>query len=55
MAAARFVVEANRIARSIPGRQVVTNGKIKALPGAPNVIPGKVEMTHEIRVSILKD
>ncbi|MBX2911543.1 MAG: Zn-dependent hydrolase [Cyclobacteriaceae bacterium] len=49
LAAARFVVEANRIARSIPGRQVVTNGKIKALPGAPNVIPGKVEMTLEIR------
>ncbi|HCM75643.1 MAG TPA: Zn-dependent hydrolase [Cytophagales bacterium] len=49
LAAARFVVETNRIARSIPGRQVATNGKIKAEPGAPNVIPGKVEMTLEIR------
>ena len=49
LAAAKFVVETNRIARSIPGRQVATNGKIKAEPGAPNVIPGKVEMTLEIR------
>ncbi|MEZ4946944.1 MAG: Zn-dependent hydrolase [Cyclobacteriaceae bacterium] len=49
LAAAKFVVETNRIARSIEGRQVATNGKINALPGAPNVIPGKVEMTLEIR------
>ncbi|MEQ8424945.1 MAG: Zn-dependent hydrolase [Cyclobacteriaceae bacterium] len=49
LAAAKYVVETNRIARSIPGRQVATNGKIKAEPGAPNVIPGKVEMTLEIR------
>lgn len=49
LAAAKFVVEVNRIVRSIPGRQVATNGKIIALPGAPNVIPGKVEMTLEVR------
>lgn len=49
LAAAKFVVATNSIARSIPGRQVATNGKIKAEPGAPNVIPGKVEMTLEIR------
>lgn len=49
LAAAKFVVATNQIARSIPGRQVATNGKIKAEPGAPNVIPGKVEMTLEIR------
>lgn len=49
LAAAKYVVETNRIARSTPGRQVATNGKIKALPGAPNVIPGLVEMTLEIR------
>ncbi|MFZ1807431.1 MAG: Zn-dependent hydrolase [Cyclobacteriaceae bacterium] len=49
LAAAKFVLETNSIARSIPGRQVATNGKIKAEPGAPNVIPGKVEMTLEIR------
>ena len=49
LAAAKFVVETNRIVRSMEGRQVATNGKINALPGAPNVIPGKVEMTLEIR------
>lgn len=49
LAAAKFVVATNSTARSIPGRQVATNGKIKAEPGAPNVIPGKVEMTLEIR------
>lgn len=49
LAAAKFVVATNTIARSIDGRQVATNGKIKAEPGAPNVIPGKVEMTLEIR------
>lgn len=49
LAAAKFVIETNRIALSTPGRQVATNGKIKAEPGAPNVIPGKVEMTLEIR------
>ena len=49
LAAARLVVEVNRIARTTPGRHVATNGKIKAEPGAPNVIPGKVEMTLEIR------
>lgn len=49
LAAARLVVEVNRIARTTPGRHVATNGKITAEPGAPNVIPGKVEMTLEIR------
>ena len=49
LAAAKFVVETNLIARSIAGRHVATNGKIKAEPGAPNVIPGRVEMTLEIR------
>lgn len=49
LAAAKFVIATNSTARSIAGRQVATNGKIKAEPGAPNVIPGKVEMTLEIR------
>lgn len=49
VAAARFVLETNRIALTTPGRQVATNGKINAEPGAPNVIPGKVDMTLEIR------
>ena len=49
LAAAKLVVAVNQIATSIPGRQVATVGKIKAEPGAPNVIPGRVEMTLEIR------
>jgi N-carbamoyl-L-amino-acid hydrolase len=49
LAAARFVDSVNHIARSIPGRQVATVGTIQAEPGAPNVIPGKVVMSLEIR------
>jgi N-carbamoyl-L-amino-acid hydrolase len=39
----------NRVVTSTPGRQVGTVGKIAAEPGAPNVIPGRVEMSLEIR------
>lgn len=49
LAAARFVESVNHIARSIPGRQVATVGTIQAEPDAPNVIPGKVVMSLEIR------
>ncbi len=49
VAAARFVDAVQRTARSIPGRHVATVGRIRALPGAPNVIPGRVECTLEIR------
>jgi N-carbamoyl-L-amino-acid hydrolase len=33
----------------MPGRQVGTVGRINALPGAPNVIPGKVVLSLELR------
>jgi N-carbamoyl-L-amino-acid hydrolase len=49
VAAARLVESVNHIARNIPRRQVATVGKIQAEPGAPNVIPGKVVMSLEIR------
>ena len=49
VAAGRFVDSVNHIAKSIPGRQVATVGTIQAEPGAPNVIPGKVVMSLEIR------
>lgn len=49
VAAARFVDAVHRTARAIPGRHVATVGRIRALPGAPNVIPGRVECTLEIR------
>ena len=49
LAAARFVEAVNRIVTSVPGRQVGTVGRIQALPGAPNVIPGQVVCTLELR------
>lgn len=49
LATARFVEMVNRVVRSIPGRQVGTVGRIQAFPGAPNVIPGKVVCTLELR------
>jgi len=49
LAAARLIVEVNRAVTGIPGRQVGTVGRIKAEPGAPNVIPGRVVMSLELR------
>src|SRR5215213_4860817 len=49
LTAARFVEMVNRVVRGIPGRQVGTVGRIQAFPGAPNVIPGKVVCTLELR------
>lgn len=49
LAAARFVVAVNNVVTSVPGRQVGTVGRISAEPGAPNVIPGKVTMSLELR------
>jgi N-carbamoyl-L-amino-acid hydrolase len=39
----------NRVVTREPGRQVGTVGRIQALPGAPNVIPGKVILSLELR------
>jgi len=49
LAAARFIEAVNRVVTSVPGRQVGTVGKIQALPGAYNVIPGKVVLGLELR------
>ncbi|MEK6612871.1 MAG: Zn-dependent hydrolase [Gemmatimonadota bacterium] len=49
LAAARFTEMVNRVATSEPGRQVGTVGRIQAFPGAPNVVPGKVVCTLELR------
>lgn len=49
LAAAKFIEAVNRIVTSVPGRQVGTVGRINALPGAPNVIPGKVVVSLELR------
>jgi len=49
MAAAHLIIAVNRVVTSVPGSQVGTVGRINAEPGAPNVIPGKVVMSLELR------
>jgi beta-ureidopropionase / N-carbamoyl-L-amino-acid hydrolase len=49
LAAAKFIEMVNTIVTSVAGRQVGTVGRISALPGAPNVIPGKVILSLELR------
>ena len=49
LAAAELVLAVDRIVRSVPGRQVGTVGRLAVKPGAPNVIPGEVTLTVELR------
>jgi N-carbamoyl-L-amino-acid hydrolase len=49
LASAKFIIAVNEVINSAEGRQVGTIGKIAALPGAYNVIPGKVVLGLEIR------
>ncbi len=49
LAAAEFTLAVNEIVKSIPGTQVGTVGRIQAYPGVPNVIPGKVVLSLELR------
>ncbi len=49
LAAAKLTLAINQAAVGMAGRQVATVGKIRAEPGAPNVIPGKVVLSLEIR------
>jgi beta-ureidopropionase / N-carbamoyl-L-amino-acid hydrolase len=49
LSAAEFALAVNRVATGVPGRQVATVGRIRAEPGARNVIPGRVVMSLEIR------
>lgn len=49
VAAARLTLAINQVALGMPGRQVATVGRIRAEPGAPNVIPGRVVMSLEVR------
>jgi len=49
VAAAELILVVNRVVTSTPGRQVGTVGRIAAEPGAPNVIPGRVRMSLELR------
>ena len=47
--AARFVDAVHTTTRGLPGRQVATVGRLAAEPGVPNVIPGRVTLSLEIR------
>lgn len=47
--AARFIDAVNEVARTTPGRQVATVGRVEVVPGAPNVVPGAVTVSLEIR------
>lgn len=49
LSAAKFTIAVNEIVRSMAGAQVGTVGRIKAEPGAPNVIPGRVVLSLELR------
>ena len=49
LAAAQLIIAVNRVVTSVEGSQVGTVGRIRAEPGAPNVIPGKVIMSLELR------
>ena len=49
LAAAELIQAVNYVITSEPGTQVGTVGRISAEPGAPNVIPGRVVMSLEIR------
>jgi N-carbamoyl-L-amino-acid hydrolase len=49
LAAAHLIIAVNRVVTSVAGSQVGTVGRIRAEPGAPNVIPGRAIMSLELR------
>ncbi len=49
LSAAEMIVAVNRVITATEGRQVGTVGRIQAMPGAYNVVPGKVVFGLEIR------
>ena len=49
IAAAKFILMVNETVNSFEGTQVGTVGRISALPGVPNVIPGNVNLSLELR------
>jgi N-carbamoyl-L-amino-acid hydrolase len=49
LAASELTLAVDRSVRAVPGRQVGTVGRLLVSPGAPNVIPGVVELTVELR------
>jgi beta-ureidopropionase / N-carbamoyl-L-amino-acid hydrolase len=49
IAAAQLIEAVDAIVKREPGRQVGTVGQLAVFPNAPNVIPGRVELTVELR------
>jgi N-carbamoyl-L-amino-acid hydrolase len=49
LAASHLIIAVNRVVTSVEGSQVGTVGRIRAEPGAPNVIPGKAILSLELR------
>ena len=49
LAASQMIMAVREIATSMAGPQVATVGQISASPGAPNVIPGEVKFTVDMR------
>jgi beta-ureidopropionase / N-carbamoyl-L-amino-acid hydrolase len=49
LTAADLVLAVDRVVKSVPGRHVGTVGRLVVKPGAPNVIPGEVQLTVELR------
>lgn len=49
LAAAHLIIAVNETVTGVQGRHVGTVGRIRAEPGAPNVIPGRVVMSLELR------
>lgn len=49
LAASEIALAVNRIVRSVPGSHVGTVGRLNVEPNAPNVVPGRVRLTVEIR------
>ncbi len=49
LTAAEIVLAVNREVRALQGRQVGTVGRINVEPNAPNVVPGRVNLTVELR------
>jgi N-carbamoyl-L-amino-acid hydrolase len=49
LASSKLIIAVNEVINSLPGNQVGTIGKITALPGAYNVVPGHVILGLEIR------
>ncbi|MBL7870889.1 MAG: M20 family metallo-hydrolase [Cyclobacteriaceae bacterium] len=49
LASSKLIIAVNDVINSMPGNQVGTIGKITALPGAYNVVPGLVTLGLEIR------